>query len=186
MAQETPRVKLTYRDLVLFPDDGKRHELVDGEHYVTPSPSTRHQQVLTQLLLDLGNYLREHNVGRVFPAPCDVVLSQFDVVEPDLLVVTREAAERITEANIQGAPDLVVEILSPSTKGRDRVLKLRLYEKFGVCEYWIVDPAAGTIEVLRLAEGRLVAGETLAGDGILTSPLFPDLEIRLSSVFADC
>ena len=147
MAQETPRVKLTYRDLVLFPDDGKRHELIDGEHYVTASPSTRHQRVLTELLLELHVYLREQGTGRVFPAPCDVVLSEFDVVEPDLLVVTQAANGRITEANIQGAPDLVVEILSPSTKGRDRVLKLRLYEKFGVREYWIVDPVGESIEV---------------------------------------
>jgi Uma2 family endonuclease len=185
MAQETPRVKLTYRDLVLFPDDGKRHELIDGEHFVTASPSTRHQRVLTELLAELHAYLKESGEGRVFPAPCDVVLSEFDVVEPDLLVVTRAFAHRVTEANIQGAPDLVVEILSPSTKGRDRVLKLRLYEKFGVREYWVVDPVGESIQVLRLVEGRLVAVESLGVDGALTSPLFPRLEIELSAVFED-
>jgi Uma2 family endonuclease len=184
MAQETPRVKLTYRDLVLFPDDGKRHELIDGEHYVTPSPSTRHQRVLTRLLVSLNSYLTSREMGEVFPSPYDVVLSEFDVVEPDLLVVTPESAGKITEANLQGAPDLVVEILSPSTKGRDRVLKLRLYEKFGVREYWIVDPVGESVEVLRPVEGRLVAVESLGRDDELTSPLFPKLAIRLGSVFA--
>ena len=108
-----------------------------------------------------------------------------DVVVPDLLVVKRAAADRVTEANIQGAPDLVVEILSPSTKGRDRVLKLRLYEKFGVREYWIVDPVADSIEVLRLVDGRLAAVESLGRDDVLTTPLFPKLSIRLASVFAE-
>lgn len=185
MAQGTTRVRLTYQDLVHYPDDGRRHELIDGEHFVTASPSTRHQRVVTELLLELGNYLREREIGRVFPAPCDVVFSESDVVVPDLLVVTRAAADRVTEANIQGAPDLVVEVLSPSTTGRDRVHKLRLYEKFGVKEYWIVEPVGGSIEVLRLSDGRLGVVESLDLDEVLTSPLFPDLRIELSSVFAD-
>lgn len=185
MAQEVSRVKLTYEDLVLLPDDGRRHELIDGEHFVTAAPSTRHQQILTQLLVYLATYLREHRMGRVFPAPCDVVLSQFDVVEPDLLVVIHAVDDRVTEANIQGAPDLVVEILSHSTEGRDRGVKRKLYEKFGVREYWIVDPDAETVEILRLDAGRLVPVELLDCGDTLTSPLFANLEIPLTAVFND-
>lgn len=183
MSQEISRVRLTYQDLVMFPEDGLRHEIIDGEHFVTPSPTTRHQQVLTDLLVSLANYLKEHDMGRVYPAPCDVVLSEFDVVEPDLVVITKATADRVTEANIQGAPDLVVEILSPSTSSRDRGLKLRLYGKFGVREYWIVDPVASTVEVHRLAAGKLDAGDLLTADTTLTSHLFPGLEIRLGSIF---
>ena len=109
MAQEASRIKLTYQDLAHFPEDGQRHELVDGEHFVTASPSTRHQQIVTNLLLYLATYVKKQKTGRVFPAPCDVLFSRFDVVEPDLLVVLRPSNEIITDANIQGSPDLVVE-----------------------------------------------------------------------------
>ena len=97
--------KLTYADFVLLPDDGKRHEIIDGEHYVTPSPNTKHQVVVGNLYLSLGNYLREHPIGLVFLAPFDVVLSNFDVVEPDLLYISRERIDVLTKANVRGAPE---------------------------------------------------------------------------------
>ena len=115
-----PRVKLTYDDFVLFPDDGKRHELVDGEHYVTPSPNTRHQQISGDLFALIWTYLEAHLVGRVFHAPYDVVFSDCDVVAPDLLYVSNErAAEVVTAQHVQGVPDVVVEIASPGTRKRD-------------------------------------------------------------------
>ncbi len=185
MAQEASSSKLTFEDLVHFPDDSSRHELIDGEHFVTASPSTRHQEIVTNLLLYLATYLKMHKSGRVFPAPCDVLLSQFDVVEPDLLVVLSSSNEIVTEANIQGSPDLVVEILSPSTVDRDRGLKRKLYEKFGVREYWIVDPDAETVEVFRLADRGLKPASSLTRTDTLTSPMFPGLELPLSSAFTD-
>jgi len=105
---EHDRVKLTYDDFLLFPDDGKRHELIDGEHFVTPSPNTKHQRVSRKLLVLIDNWLREHPIGEVFDAPFDVVFSQFDVVEPDLLFISKERASVLTDANVQGAPDLLL------------------------------------------------------------------------------
>ena len=136
-----PGVKLTYDDFVLFPDDGKRHELIDGEHYVTPSPNTKHQKVSGNLFLLIGTWLEEHPIGQVFFAPFDVVFSQFDVVEPDLLYMSNgRATEVLTQANVQGTPELVIEIGSPGTRKRDETIKRRLYERAGVSEYWVVDP----------------------------------------------
>ena len=124
--QRTARaaVKLTYDDFVHFPDDGKRHELIDGEHYVTPSPNIRHQGILGSLYLLIANWLEEHPIGRVFVAPLDVVLSSFDVVEPDLLYLSNErAAQVITPLHVRGVPELVVEIASKGTRKRDETIK---------------------------------------------------------------
>ena len=122
-----PGVKLTYDDFLLFPDDGMRHELIDGEHYVTPSPNTKHQRVSGNLYWLIRQYLEAHPIGEMFFAPFDVVLSRFDVVEPDLLYISRErAAQVLTSKNTQGAPDLVIEIASPGTRKRDETVKRRL------------------------------------------------------------
>src|SRR5688500_13644182 len=119
--RRNPGVKLTYDDFVLFPDDGRRHELIDGEHYVTPSPNRKHQKVSGQLHLLIGTWLEQHPVGQVYYAPFDVVFSRFDVVEPDLLYMSNErAAQVLTAANVQGAPELVVNRLPQHTcTGRD-------------------------------------------------------------------
>jgi Uma2 family endonuclease len=115
-----PGVKLTYDDYVLFPDDGKRHELIDGEHYLTPSPNLKHQKVPGSLYLLIASWLEHNAIGQIFFAPFDVVFSRFDVVEPDLLYMSNErAAEVLTTANVQGAPELVIEIGSPGTRKRD-------------------------------------------------------------------
>src|SRR5687768_15148820 len=151
-ALPNPRgVKLTYDDFVLFPDDGKRHELIDGEHYVTPSPNTKHQKVSGNLFLLIGTWLEQHPIGQLFFAPFDVVFSQFDVVEPDLLYMSNErSVEVLTQANVQGAPELVVEIGSKGTRKRDETIKRRLYERSGVSEYWVVDPEIDVVRVYRL------------------------------------
>ena len=149
-------VKLTYDDFLLFPDDGKRHELIDGEHYVTPSPNTRHQRISGKLHLALQVHLQAHPVGEVFYAPLDIVLSQHDVVEPDLFYLSHErAAKVLTAQNARGAPELVVEIASTSTRRRDETIKRRLYERDGVSEYWLVDPERDSIRVYR-SRGRSV------------------------------
>ena len=149
-------VKLTYDDFLLFPDDGKRHELIDGEHYVTPSPIRKHQAIVVNLTGIIWPYLQAHPVGRVFGAPFDVVFSDFDVVEPDLLFVSAARRDQVlTTKNVQGAPDLVVEIGSPSTRKRDETIKRRLYERFGVAEYWVIDPELDTIKVFRRVDTRM-------------------------------
>ena len=145
-----PRLKLTYDDFVLFPDDGKRHELIDGEHYVTPSPNVRHQQIQRELFGPIWSYLQTHPIGQVFISPLDVVFSRFDVVEPDLIYLSNERANTVlTQANVQGAPELVIEIGSPSTRQRDETIKRHLYERAGVSEYWVVDPEIDVVRVYR-------------------------------------
>jgi Uma2 family endonuclease len=183
------RVKLTYEDFLLFPEDGKRHELIDGEHYVTPSPNLRHQRISGRLYLLIGNWIEEHPVGRLYYAPLDVLFSNYDVVEPDLLYVSNERAESALAngKHVAGAPDLVIEIGSPSTRRRDETIKRRLYERFGVSEYWTVDPDIATIRVYRTVEGRFGRAVELsaeAGDA-LTTPLFAELSIPVTRVFAE-
>src|SRR5687767_199139 len=187
-ALPNPRgVKLTYDDFVLFPDDGLRHELIDGEHYVTPSPNTRHQGIVIKLGARLFNWVEQHRTGRLFVAPLDVVFSRFDVVEPDLLYMTSErAAQILTDANVQGVPELVVEIGSPSTRRRDETIKRALYERVGVSEYWVVDPELDVVRVYRRSGerfGRPVELSAEAGD-ILVTPLLPGLELTLDDIFS--
>ena len=119
-------MKLTYDDFLLFPDDGKRHELIDGEHYVTPSPNTKHQRVSGNLHFFIRSWLEDHPLGQVFYAPFDVVFSRFDVVEPDLLYLSNErVAEVVTAQHVTGAPDIIIEIGSPGTRRRDETIKRR-------------------------------------------------------------
>ena len=159
----SPGVKLTYEDFLLFPDDGMRHELIDGEHYVTPSPNTRHQRISGNLHLLIGSWLESHPIGRIFYAPYDVVFSNFDIVEPDLLYLSNERmAEVVTPQHVRGAPEIVVEIGSPGTRKRDETIKKRLYERSGVSEYSVVDP-----------------------DVDVTTPLLPGLEMPLARIFRD-
>jgi len=180
-------VKLTYDDLVHFPDDGKRHELIDGEHYVAPSPNTRHQRVVLNLTSLLWIFLRQNRIGEVFGSPLDVIFSDFDVVEPDLLFVSKERGAVVTEKNIRGAPDLAVEVGSPATRRRDEKTKLQLYERFGVSEYWVVDPDLDVIKVYRLVEGRYqrAAELTLEAHDVLTTPLLPGLQLPLQDIFPE-
>ena len=186
-AAPVPDVRLTYDDFLLFPDDGKRHELIDGVHYVTPAPRVRHQELVGRLHLALGNYLSEHPAaGRVLLAPVDVVMSFHDIVVPDLIFVAGDQTGILTEANIQGAPALVVEVLSKRTRKRDVQIKRRLFEQRGVREYWLVDPELDTLQVLRLSpESRLVRVEELTaeGGGTLTTPLLPGCDIDVRTLF---
>jgi len=179
-------VKLTYDDFVQFPDDGLRHELIDGEHYVTPSPNTKHQSVSINLTVLIGSWLERNPIGRLFHAPFDVVFSTYDVVEPDLLYLSNErASDALTPLHVRGVPELVVEIGSPGTRRRDETIKRRLYDRTGVSEYWIVDPEIDTIRVYRREAktfARVVELSAEARD-VLTTSLLPGLEIPLSRVF---
>jgi Uma2 family endonuclease len=184
----SPAVKLTYDDFVLFPDDGKRHELIDGGHYVTPSPNTRHQQILSNLHWLIRSHLETNPIGQVFFAPYDVVFSDFDVVEPDLLYLSNErAAQVITELHAKGVPELVVEIASKGTRKRDETIKRRLYERTGVSEYWIVDPEIDVIRVYRREGstfGRPIELSREANDTLSTA-LLPGLEMPLTRIFGN-
>ena len=180
--------KLTYDDFLLFPDDGNRHELIDGEHYVTPSPNTRHQAILGNLYWLLRSYLEQHPIGTAMLAPFDVVFSHVDVVEPDLLYVSKARwPEIVTSQNIRGAPDLAVEIGSPSTRQRDRTIKRDVYQRFGVGEYWVIDGEIDTVEVYRRRGDRFDPPGTLSrarGD-VVSTPLLPGFALRLADLFRD-
>jgi Uma2 family endonuclease len=186
MAVQSPVCrKLTYEDYLLFPDDGNRHEILDGEHFVTAAPHLWHQSVVAELISHMTPFVRRHGLGWLYPAPADVLLSEHDTVQPDLLFVSKARAHILTEKNVQGAPDLVIEVLSPSTRRRDEGLKLERYEILGVQEYWVVDPKRHAARIYRRSDDRLrkVADLTTAGGDCLTSPLLPGLEIALSEIY---
>jgi Uma2 family endonuclease len=188
MKPASPGVKLTYEDYLLFPEDGKRHEIIGGEHYVTPAPIRKHQAIVMNLSGLIWSYLQQHPVGRVYGAPFDVIFSKHDVVEPDLLYISNERAREIeTSPWVKGAPDLVAEVGSPSTRRRDETIKRWLYEQFGVQEYWIVDPDIDSVKVFRRANDRYerAAELLLENDDVLTTPLLPGLELRLAKIFED-
>jgi Uma2 family endonuclease len=148
--------KMTYADYAKIPEDGNRHEILEGDWYVTPASSTDHQSVVVALTALFTNFASRTGAGRAFVAPTDVLLSPHDIVQPDVLFVAKDHASIIEQAFIRGAPDLVVEVLSPATASIDRGRKLTLYERSGVREYWIVDPQARTVEVHDFGSPRRV------------------------------
>ena len=178
--------RFTYQDYLGFPDDGRRHELVDGEHIVTPAPNVRHQELAGRLFLALGNYLQSHPTGRVYFAPLDVILSDTDIVQPDILFVSNERSE-VVGNSIHGAPDLVVEIVSPSSRRADEVTKRRLFDRFAVREYWVVDPEIEVVKIYRRAAGGAFARAAELSreeDGVLGTPLLPGFSLGLAELFA--
>jgi len=175
-------IRLTYEDYCLLPNDGKRYEIIEGELFVTPSPSFLYQTIVTSLTSYLYSFLKDHPLGRVFVSPFDVVFSQFDVVEPDILYVSKARASVLTEKNVQGSPDLVVEVLSQSTAKIDRTTKLKLYARFGVEEYWIIDLEGPSAEVYRRTMGSLDMAEKLAAKDSISSPLFPRFNLPLQKL----
>jgi Uma2 family endonuclease len=187
VSNERASVKYTYEDLQTFPEgDGKRYEIIDGDLLVTPSPMKAHQRVLGNFYWWVRSYLEEAPIGEVFFAPFDVVLSDIDIVEPDLLFVSNARLDRLTRKNAQGAPDLVVEVLSESTRRTDAVRKRKLYERVDVLEYWIVDTELETVKVYRKADGRFdrpIELSSEAGD-TLTTPLLPGFAVPLAKLFA--
>ncbi len=185
MATQTGHLKLTYEDYRFIPDDGKRHELIDGEHIRSPSPTTKHQRISLRLSYELHRFLQEHRLGEIFVAPCDVVLSDFDVVQPDLVYVATAQADIVTETNIRGIPTLVVEILSEGNRKLDETIKRQRYEHYGIPEYWIIDPALDQVKVYRLTDGHYgqVLVLSLDAHALLTTPLLPNLSVSLTTLF---
>lgn len=182
MATQRRIVKFTYEDYKHTPED-KRYELLDGELLMVPAPKVTHQRNTKKLANLLDEFVENHDLGEVFIAPTDVVLSETDVVQPDILFVSKERSYIVTEDNIRGAPDLVVEVLSPSTAQRDRTLKRTLYALHSIPEYWQADTDAKNVTVLTLVNGEYrVAG--IYGEGqTLTSPLLPGFTLEIDKIF---
>jgi Uma2 family endonuclease len=175
-------VRFTYHDYLLLPED-KRYEILDGELYVVAAPNTRHQRISIKLSAALLQHVTRRELGDVLAAPCDVVLSEENVFQPDILFVRKERIGIIGEANLQSPPDLVVEILSEGTRGKDLEIKRKIYARFGVQEYWVVDPEAATIEVLVWSELGYATAGVYGISTRISSPLLPELNLPLSEIF---
>jgi Uma2 family endonuclease len=176
------RSRVSYADLEKWPDDGRRYELYDGEVYVVPSPVPLHQMVSARLHLALEEYTRAHG-GIVLYAPLDIVLTEYDVVQPDLLLFTRERAHVVNPKQVtRQAPDLAIEILSPGTAANDRGRKMRLLARHGVREFWLVDPESAAVEVYRLAGDDFVLATRATGSATLASPLLAGFTVTPRSL----
>ena len=176
-------VKRTYEDYRATADD-KRYELLNGDLMMVPAPNTKHQWVLGRLHVELARFTHEHGLGKVYVAPVDVVLSDSDVVQPDLLFISRAREHTITDESVRGAPDLVIEILSASTADRDVGYKRDLYSRHGVLEYWIVDPMAETVAVHRQRDGRLELAGTFGRRDSLATALIEGMRLEVGDIFA--
>ena len=178
---------LTYEDYCQIPNDGNRYEVIDGVLYMSPSPKFKHQRISIKIAASLFTFVEEHKLGVVLEAPFDIILSETDVVIPDILFISNERASIITEKNAQGAPDLLIEILSESNRRHDEIVKRKLYEKHGVLEYWVVDPLLELIKVYRLEEGafKKVTEWTAESADVIDSPLLPGFRLPLNQVFVN-
>jgi len=176
------KVRFTYQDYLLLPYD-KRYELIEGDLHRVPAPLTNHQKVSRNLQRILWEFVQKNGLGEVLYAPVDVVLSSEDVVQPDILFIAKERLAILTEKNVRAAPDLVIEILSPSSKEWDLEIKRKLYEKYGVREYWIVDPEAQTVEVLQLTDDGYLAFRVFSRGTKLKSPLLKDFSFPIEAIF---
>lgn len=182
MVTQKPRIKVTYNDYLTTPED-KRYQLLDGELIMAPAPTEPHQRVQAELGFHMMGFVKQNDLGRVYFAPTDVVLSDTDVVQPDLLYISDERLHIITHANMQGAPDLVVEILSPSTSQYDNGYKRALYEQHGVKEYWMIGTAPVAITVLLLGANGFEAVATYGEGDILTSPTLEGFSVSVDELF---
>ena len=175
---------MTYDEYCLLPDDGKRYQVIEGELFVSPAPRTTHQDIIVHLTVLLQTHVKAHNLGKVYVAPTDVLLGPITVVQPDILFIRRENMGIITELNIQGPPDLCIEVLSPGTESVDRERKMAVYARYGVHEYWIINPMRQTVSVY-IRDGDLFAlGIEAAGDDVVTSDVIPGFQTSARSIFA--
>jgi Uma2 family endonuclease len=179
------RPRVAYADLERMPEDGRRYELYDGEVFVVPSPMPRHQ-VATHKIGDLFvAYVRSHG-GIVLISPIDIVFSEFDVVQPDVVFFSRARAHLVTpDAPIRDTPDVAVEVLSPSTAATDRGKKKQMLARYGMPEYWLVDPRAKTVEICRLADGAYVLEQIASAGDVAHSRTLPGLSFAVDEIFGD-
>ncbi len=175
-------IRFNYHDYLQLPED-KRYEILEGELFVVPAPNTRHQRISKRIQTALIRQIEEKGLGEIFNAPYDVLLSEENVVQPDILFIRKDRLHIISEANFPAAPDLAVEILSAGTRQKDFAIKKKIYAKFGVKEYWAVDPDASTIEVLTWKESGYATAGIFGESDRLSSPVLPELDLPLRNVF---
>ncbi|HEX2122235.1 MAG TPA: Uma2 family endonuclease, partial [Thermoanaerobaculia bacterium] len=169
-------------DYLLLPDDGKRYEVIDGELFVNAAPRLGHQRIQARIGRALLNYAERHKAGEVFFAPVDVLFSDHNVVQPDLLFLKTPGPDD-DATKLEITPDLVIEIISIGNRKMDEVVKLRLYDTFAVPEYWIVDPEGEVVKIYRRTERRLASAEQVGIDGTVTTPLLPGFSLPARKIF---
>jgi Uma2 family endonuclease len=173
----------TYEDLFSLPDDGRRYEIIEGELYEMPAPSWDHAVTIVNLLALLIPVIQSLG-GRVVTAPLDVFFEGADPVQPDIVVLLPESAAIGAGRGVEGAPDLLIEVLSSANRGHDLLTKRALYARAGVCEYWIVDPASRAVEILALDRDALHSVQRASGDAVVVSSLLGDAAFPLAAIFA--
>lgn len=173
----------TYEDYLKLPDDGNRYEILNGELIMTAAPYIPHQRVCGNLFHELKLFIKSNKIGEVFIAPCDIIFDKKNVYQADIIFISNENKKIITEANIKGSPDLVIEIISPSTAYYDLFEKKEIYEKFGVKEYWIIDPRKHWIEIFALRQKKYSLFSRIEKKGKVKSSLLKKLEIDFSKIF---
>jgi Uma2 family endonuclease len=187
MGAPNTRIPFTYEDYKSLPESmDRRYELMDGELLMVPAPTTLHQIVSQNIEFLLLQHVRATGCGRILHAPVDVVLGEGkrrDVVQPDIVFISNARAHIVTKPEVAGAPDLVIEILSPGTEDRDRGYKRTLYERMGVREYWIVDPEGRTVEVFRAGQSGFMAPRHYGANDELAVTVIEGLRLPLSVVF---
>ena len=179
----TQKKVYTYKDYLALPDDRQQYQILEGELVMTPAPFVSHQRISRRLFLQLNQFVERNKLGEVFYSPFDIVLSNTNVLQPDILFLSNEHKELLTEKNIQGAPDLVVEIISPSTAYYDLFDKKEIYQKFGVKEYWLVDPKKEWIEIYTLEEGSYQLHQRARKTGTVQSKLLNGFSVELIELF---
>ncbi|MBI2923393.1 MAG: Uma2 family endonuclease [Planctomycetes bacterium] len=177
----TTTIRLTVSDYRALPPTAPRMELLDGEFVMSPSPSVLHQRTVARLYFLLAAWLKDNPIGEVFIAPCDVYLSDSDAVQPDVFVVLHANRDRIKPDGIHGAPDLVIEVLSPKSGGQDLGKKRKIYGKSGVPEYWIADPASATVAQYRLQESE--EPRTFGAGDRLSTAILPGFSPVVDEIF---
>jgi Uma2 family endonuclease len=178
-----PQGEWTYEDYLRLPEDGYCYQVIEGVLHMTAAPTIKHQDAARNLLVALHLFVREHRRGRVYDAPVDVQLSEQTVVQPDIIFIARERVGIIKESHVEGAPDLIVEILCPTNWVIDRRDKFAVYEAAGVGEYWIVDPDAKTVKVYSLRQDRYALVERYEPGQTVQSERLTGFEISVDALF---
>ena len=179
----TAKAALTYADYAALPDDGKRYEILDGELFVTPAPAPQHQMILANLVSVLGDHVRQRGLGRVLFAPLDVIFADSSIAQPDAIYLDNTRMSLISRRGIEGGPNLLVEVLSPSTARTDRNVKFALYARYGVDFYWIVDPEARVLEAYRREGSAYVLAMRASGSEPCGPPPFEDLGLVVEALW---
>jgi Uma2 family endonuclease len=177
-----PIKQWTYADYLTLPDDGTRHEILEGELIVMDAPTPSHQEVVLFIARHMQEFVESKKLGKVFIAPLDVVFAPRTFTQPDVIFVSNDRLKIITNSNISGAPDLLVEVVSPSTQRKDRTRKYQLYARYGVRAYWIVDRDTEAVDVFVLEQGQY--REVTAKAGEVRSKILHGFSIQLKDLFA--